>query len=117
MSIFKRVLFALISAPTLYIGNVSNSPQKGGGGSSDPPTPPTPPYPPYPPYPPPLPTALLYVLVFFISPQSLSDWEPIRRTRRGGPGTVRAVRDENVHVGWRPLQGFYHNYASGTAQK
>ena len=44
MLIFKRVIFALISALTLYIGNVSNLPPKrgGGGGSSDPPTPPLP---------------------------------------------------------------------------
>ena len=35
MSIFKRVLFALISALTLYIGNVSNLPPKKGGGGSD----------------------------------------------------------------------------------
>ena len=39
MLIFKRVIFALISALTLYIGNVSNLPPKRGGR----PTPPTPP--------------------------------------------------------------------------
>ena len=34
---FKKVVFALISPLTLYIGNVSNLPPKRGGGGSDPP--------------------------------------------------------------------------------
>ena len=51
MLIFKRVIFALIIALTLYIGNVYNfSPKKGGR-----PTPPTPPPPPHTPPPPPPP--------------------------------------------------------------
>ena len=38
MLFFKRVVFALISSLTLYIGNVYNLPPKrGGGGSSEPP--------------------------------------------------------------------------------
>ena len=40
MLIFKSFFFALISALTLYIGNVSNLPPKRGGH----PTPPTNPY-------------------------------------------------------------------------
>ena len=42
MLILKRVIFALISAPTRYIGNVSNLHPKSGGRPTPPP-PPTPP--------------------------------------------------------------------------
>ena len=35
MLIFKRVIFAVISALTLYIGNYKICPPKGGGGSSE----------------------------------------------------------------------------------
>ena len=44
MLFFKKVIFALISSLTLYIGNVYNLlPKKGeGGGSSDPSDPPLP---------------------------------------------------------------------------
>ena len=42
MLIFKRVIFALISALTLYIGNVLMLPPKRGGSSDPPPPLPTP---------------------------------------------------------------------------
>ena len=45
MSIFKRVLFALIYALTIYIGNVYNFPPKRGGHPTPPaPLPDPPPY-------------------------------------------------------------------------
>ena len=45
MSIFKRIIFALISALTFYIGNVSNlPPKKWGGGMVLTPDPPPPTY-------------------------------------------------------------------------
>ena len=102
MLIFKRVIFALISALTLYIGNVYNLPPKRSGR----PTPPTPP--------PPLPTPLGVCVACVLRGEF--GYLGVRRARvgvgdgGGGGGLGRGVGVRSGRVVRRPSSVLWDNW-------